>query len=491
MTELRWRRCPATATGARLSIGLSTAGVRNTGLSITDILSRSLLAGLVSWGILAAAAAPALAKETVSQSASQKPASERPVPAKSTQAAKAKSSARPVEITVRKGDTLTHILARQGIAAAERQAVLEALGDLFDPADLKAGDKIRLTLDRQNQRKTVRTIAVATGKADDLTVDVEPGQGLQAASPDQPIAARTALPSANANVEQEIEEAPQADSNGQPGAPSSDQAGSSSVGQFVVRRVAGIAGRDFRKALAATRLPAPLINEVLMAFKYDPDAPRVPPQNAAFSVIYEGVFQDGKVQEPQLRYATMNDGHKTHRVYRYQTDDATTAFIHANGQGIAFVDLDKPLRIDAKITSPYGWRIHPVFGDRRFHEGVDFGAPKGTPVIATADGRVDDIGWRGNYGEYIRLEHDSSLSTAYAHLSGFARGLRKGSTVKRGQVIGYVGRTGVATGPHLYYEVIVAGKRVDPMKVPPVVSVSLTGTQLAEFQKFVERAPEE
>lgn len=478
MTELRWRRCPATTAGARLPIGLSTTGFQIAGLSAAKLLSRSLFAGLVSWGILSMAPLPALARETTSQSAGQKPA-----PQKSAQAGKAKSSAQAVEITVRRGDTLTHILARQGVAATERQAVLEALGDLFDPADLKAGDKIRLTLDRQNHRKVVRTIAVATGKADDLTVDVEPGQGLQAASPDQPVASRTALPSANANVEQEIEAAPQADP--------SDQATGSSVGQFVVRRVAGIAGRDFRKALAATRLPAPLIKEVLLAFKYDPDAPRVPPQNAAFSVIYEGVFQNGKVEDPQLRYATMNDGHKTHRVYRYQTDDATTAFVHANGQGIAFVDLDKPLRIDAKITSPYGWRIHPVFGDRRFHEGVDFGAPKGTPVVATADGRVDDIGWRGNYGEYIRLEHDSSLSTAYAHLSGFARGLRKGSMVKRGQVIGYVGRTGVATGPHLYYEVIVAGKRVDPLNVPPVVSVSLTGTQLAEFQKFVERAPEE
>ncbi|MDY0881526.1 M23 family metallopeptidase [Dongia soli] len=391
---------------------------------------------------------------------------------------------------MRQGDTLTHILARQGIAATERQAVLEALGDLFDPAGLKAGDKIRLALDRQNHRKIVRTIALATGKTDDLTVDVEPGQGAQATSLEQPAASRTALPSSNANVEQEIEENPEFDSSNQPGAQMDDQA-APSAGQFVVRRVAGIAGRDFRRALAATRLPAPLVKEVLLAFKYDAGAPRVPPQNAGFSVIYEGVLQDGKFQEPQLRYATMNDGRKTHRVYRYQTDDATTAFIHANGQGIAFVDLDKPLRIDAKITSPYGWRIHPVFGDRRFHEGVDFGAPKGTPVVATADGRVDDIGWRGNYGEYVRLEHDSSLATAYAHLAGFARGLRKGSTVKRGQVIGYVGRTGVATGPHLYYEVIVAGKRVDPLKAPPVVSVSLTGTQLAEFQKFVERAPEE
>jgi len=149
------------------------------------------------------------------------------------------------------------------------------------------------------------------------------------------------------------------------------------------------------------------------------------------------------------------------------------------------------LRIEAKITSPYGWRIHPVFGDLRFHEGVDFGAPKGTPVVATADGTIEDIGWRGNYGEYIRVRHDGHLATAYAHLAGFARGMHRGTEVKRGEVIGYVGRTGVATGPHLYYEVMIDGKRIDPMKTPPVMQVSLTGTQLAEFEKFVETTPQE
>jgi murein DD-endopeptidase MepM/ murein hydrolase activator NlpD len=128
------------------------------------------------------------------------------------------------------------------------------------------------------------------------------------------------------------------------------------------------------------------------------------------------------------------------------------------------VALSEPLK-HTKVTSPYGWRVHPVLGAWRFHEGVDFGAPKGTPVLAAAGGVVTDIGRRGNYGEYIRLRHGSHVQTAYAHLSGFAHGLHVGSAVARGQVIGYVGRSGLATGPHLYYEVIVDGHRLDPLKI--------------------------
>ncbi len=128
------------------------------------------------------------------------------------------------------------------------------------------------------------------------------------------------------------------------------------------------------------------------------------------------------------------------------------------------VALSEPLT-HIRVTSPYGWRVHPVLGSWRFHEGVDFGAPKGTPVLAAAGGVVADIGRRGNYGEYIRVRHGNQVQTAYAHLSGFAHGLHVGSTVARGQVIGYVGRSGLATGPHLYYEVIVDGHRLDPLKI--------------------------
>ncbi|MDR3418784.1 MAG: M23 family metallopeptidase [Nevskia sp.] len=127
------------------------------------------------------------------------------------------------------------------------------------------------------------------------------------------------------------------------------------------------------------------------------------------------------------------------------------------------VALDTPVE-DAHITSPYGWRVHPILKRRRFHMGVDYGAPQGTPVHAAADGVIVEIGRRGHYGLYLRMRHGGNVQTAYAHLAGFAPQLHAGSIVRRGEVIASVGRTGWATGPHLYYEVIVNGRRVDPCR---------------------------
>jgi len=136
------------------------------------------------------------------------------------------------------------------------------------------------------------------------------------------------------------------------------------------------------------------------------------------------------------------------------------------------VTLEAPVE-DGRVTSPYGWRVHPILKRRRFHKGVDFGAPEGTPVRAAEDGVIEAIGRRGHYGLYLRIRHCATVETAYAHLARFTPGLELGSTVSRGQVIAEVGRTGWATGPHLYYEVIVDGRRVDPDRPGLEVPVDL------------------
>ncbi len=140
--------------------------------------------------------------------------------------------------------------------------------------------------------------------------------------------------------------------------------------------------------------------------------------------------------------------------------------------GTHLVTLETPVE-DERITSPYGWRVHPILKKRRFHKGVDFGAPEGTPVHAAEDGVIEAIGRRGHYGLYVRIRHCSTVETAYAHLASFTPGLAVGSTVSRGQVIAEVGRTGWATGPHLYYEVIVNGHRINPNKPGLRVPVDL------------------
>ncbi|ABS64718.1 peptidase M23B [Parvibaculum lavamentivorans DS-1] len=130
-------------------------------------------------------------------------------------------------------------------------------------------------------------------------------------------------------------------------------------------------------------------------------------------------------------------------------------------RGLHFID---PVDVTkARMTSGFGWRMHPVLKTKKMHKGVDYAAPKGTPVYATEDGVVGMAGWRGNYGKLVTVKHAEHVETYYAHLSGYAPGIKTGAKVKKGDVIGYIGMTGLATGNHLYYEVAINGERVDPL----------------------------
>ena len=154
----------------------------------------------------------------------------------------------------------------------------------------------------------------------------------------------------------------------------------------------------------------------------------------------------------------------------------------------ATLTLGSPVRT-GRMTSPWGWRIHPVLGVRKFHKGVDYAAPKGTPVYATDDGVVQTIGWRGNYGRYIKLTHNEHLATAYAHLAKFAAGLKPGAHVRKGQVIAYIGASGLATGNHLYYEVIVDNEQVNPLQ-NIVVQTNLDGSKQVELEPYATQLSE-
>ena len=139
----------------------------------------------------------------------------------------------------------------------------------------------------------------------------------------------------------------------------------------------------------------------------------------------------------------------------------------------------------ARISSPFGKRFHPILKKYKIHWGVDYAAPKGTLIYAGGDGVVQVAKYNGSYGNYIKIRHNSEYSTAYGHMSGFAKGIRPGVRVKQGQVIGYVGSTGRSTGPHLHYEVIQNGRRVNPRTIKASTGESLKGNELTKFKKVV------
>ena len=249
----------------------------------------------------------------------------------------------------------------------------------------------------------------------------------------------------------------------------------------MTRAASGPAAPSLREALGQAALPAPLVARIATAFAYDSDLPAELPSGSRFRVVYEARTKASLVAEAEIRCAAIDDGKKRHELYRFEMRGGALALVHDDGRGVAWIDLEKPVR-GAPVTSPFGWRIHPVFGDLRFHRGIDLGAAAGTPVVAAASGVVVAMGARGNYGRLVVVRHDEHLETSYAHLAHFARGLHIGARVKRGQRIGLVGRSGVATGPHLYFEVAVDRVRIDPLTASAGFPIQLTTSELARLR---------
>ena len=181
-----------------------------------------------------------------------------------------------------------------------------------------------------------------------------------------------------------------------------------------------------------------------------------------------------------MLYAALIQGDTAKEIYRFEPEDGTPDFYNAKGESVRKELLRTPLDV-VRITSTFGMRMHPILGYSRMHKGVDFAASTGTPIFAAGDGVIVILGNQRGYGNYIRIKHNAQYATAYAHMSRFAAGLQQGSKVRQGEVIGYVGSTGMATGPHLHYEVLVGGTQINPMSVK-LAGRKLDGKELRRFE---------
>ena len=191
----------------------------------------------------------------------------------------------------------------------------------------------------------------------------------------------------------------------------------------------------------------------------------------------------------KILYANLNSQKTDYNIYRFSPSGKKEdlQFFSEDGQSIKSTLLRTPVKV-ARISSHYGYRKkHPVLGYGRMHKGVDFAASIGTPIYASGNGTISFISWKSGYGRFILVRHDKTLSTAYAHASKFAKGLKKGSRVKQGDIIAFVGKSGRVTGPHLHYEVRINGKQVNPMKFKSKPGIKLTGAKLTNFNKYKEK----
>jgi murein DD-endopeptidase MepM/ murein hydrolase activator NlpD len=194
------------------------------------------------------------------------------------------------------------------------------------------------------------------------------------------------------------------------------------------------------------------------------------------------VTKEGRVVSTEgIRVASMTLSGSPLKLYSFKHSDGFVDFYNEKGEGVRKALLRTPIN-GARLTSGFGMRRHPILGFSKMHQGIDFGAPTGTPVFAAGDGVIEKREVFGGYGNYVRVRHSSGYATAYAHLSRFGQNIKVGQRVRQEQIIGYVGTTGRSTGPHLHYEILRESRQVNPMTVKFPSSQKLEGTTLARFK---------
>jgi len=220
----------------------------------------------------------------------------------------------------------------------------------------------------------------------------------------------------------------------------------------------------YSSAIEARVNPDTII-EFARIFGFEIDFQRDIRKNDYFKIIYEKYFDENGefIKSGSILYAHMSVNGREISLYKFG-DDKTYGYFDINGKSVEKALMKTPIN-GARLSSPFGMRKHPILGYNKKHLGTDFAAPEGTPIMASGTGTITRAKWCGGGGNCIKIKHNSTYETIYAHLKNFAKGIKVGKKVKQGQIIGYVGSTGMSTGPHLHYEVIVNGKKVNSQKL--------------------------
>lgn len=227
-------------------------------------------------------------------------------------------------------------------------------------------------------------------------------------------------------------------------------------------------------------LPRPLIDELVRIFSYDLDFQQRVRAGDNLEVIFT---EEEEGERPEILSASLTINGEARRVFRYQSpDDGLIEYFDEDGRSLKKFLLRKPIA-DGEMRSGFGMRYHPIMRYSKMHTGVDWANRIGTPILAAGNGTVLKAGWSSGYGKHTEIQHANGYVTTYSHQSNFAAGIVPGAKVRQGQVIGYLGSTGLSTGPHLHYEVLVNGSFVNPMKIRVPRGRELEGRTLAEFKR--------
>ncbi len=225
-----------------------------------------------------------------------------------------------------------------------------------------------------------------------------------------------------------------------------------------------------------------IIHDMIQAFSYDVDFQRSFHSGDSYVLLFDFHKNPNTLEEKpgHILFARLTLKGVDISIYRHKSKNGVIQYYNEKGEAVKKGLLMTPVD-GARISGTFGRRKHPVLGYTKMHKGIDFAAPTGTPIMAAGAGKIMRIGRFSSYGNYIKIKHNSKYSTAYAHISRFAKGLKVGSSVRQGQVIAYVGRTGRATGPHLHYELLANGKQINPRRVKMMPARKLKGKELQTF----------
>jgi len=229
-----------------------------------------------------------------------------------------------------------------------------------------------------------------------------------------------------------------------------------------------------------------IVAQFARLYGFEVDFQRDLKKNDKIKIFYERYLDDDGVSQRtgNIIYSEITNVERNIILYRYEYPNGSIAYFTPEGKSIEKSLMRTPIN-GAKLSSRYGFRIHPILGYNQMHQGTDFAAPIGTPVMASGAGTVEYSGWKGGYGKFISIRHSAVYQTNYAHLQDYAKGIRRGAKVQQGQVIGYLGSTGSSTGPHLHYEVIVNGRKENSqtLKLPSAAPLEGNNKNFFEIQK--------
>tara|TARA_B100001750_G_C15510824_1_gene603521 strand:+ start:818 stop:2269 length:1452 start_codon:yes stop_codon:yes gene_type:complete len=348
-------------------------------------------------------------------------------------------------ITVAPGDTLGTLMEQTGLEGDDYASAMKSIKEFVDPQSIRPGHTIKLSYIRLGEVSTLEEISYIQDSLTNIVLSQDETNAWTAEKKERPVTLKTHAAKTQIN-------------------------------------------NSLFADLGKAGVPDGIINDMIQAFSWSVDFQRDIWGGETVELLYDTKeTEDGSyVRSGKLQFVKLTLRDREIPIYFFQKKDGSEGYFEPNGQSIRRALMRTPVD-GARISSKFGKRTHPVLGYTKMHKGMDFAAPSGTPIYAAGDGVIERANRFSSFGNYVKIRHNGTYETAYAHMKGFAKGIRAGKHVKQGDLIGYIGTTGRSTGPHLHYEVHKNGVQVNPQSLKLPIGQKLAGTDLANFKQKIGR----